>query len=72
MRKNTIAPTVVPTVHGGIQLEWHTRGIDLEIEVSPEGRCDVYCQEDNTEWEDDLNSTLNRLQGVMSRLSQGF
>jgi hypothetical protein len=30
-------PTVVPTSWGGIQLEWHCRGVDLEIAVrSPE------------------------------------
>jgi hypothetical protein len=30
------APSVVPTSDGSIQLEWHTRGIDLEVRwVSP-------------------------------------
>jgi hypothetical protein len=29
-------PAIVPTSGGGIQLEWHTRGIDLEVEfVTP-------------------------------------
>ena len=28
-----LAPAVVPTVQGGIQLEWHTNGIDLEIYI---------------------------------------
>ena len=32
------APSVVPTVSGGIQLEWHRQGIDLEIEIPPSGR----------------------------------
>ena len=33
----TPAPVVVPTVRGGIQLEWHTNGIDIEIYIdSPE------------------------------------
>ncbi len=29
------APTVVPTVRGGVQLEWHAPPMDLEIEVLP-------------------------------------
>jgi hypothetical protein len=28
-------PAVVPTPEGGIQLEWHIRNLDLEVEVSP-------------------------------------
>jgi len=27
-------PTIVPTVKGGLQLEWHTGGVDLEIELN--------------------------------------
>lgn len=30
-------PQIVPTVHGGVQLEWHVRGLDVEIEVAPDG-----------------------------------
>ncbi|RPI87568.1 MAG: hypothetical protein EHM42_05090, partial [Planctomycetaceae bacterium] len=33
MHDETPLPTAVPTSHGAVQLEWHTRGIDLEIEV---------------------------------------
>ena len=33
MQDNTPGPSVVPTSRGGIQLEWHIRGIDLEIEI---------------------------------------
>lgn len=31
------SPTLVPTVRGGLQLEWHRRGVDIEVEVSPDG-----------------------------------
>lgn len=34
-------PSVVPTTDGGIQFEWHTRGVDLEIAFS-EDRPGVY------------------------------
>jgi hypothetical protein len=37
MRESTPAPLVVPKVRGGVQLEWHTQGIDIEIAIdSPE------------------------------------
>jgi hypothetical protein len=36
MQDNTPPPSIVPTSRGGLQLEWHIRGIDLEIEfISP-------------------------------------
>lgn len=37
------APTVVPTVTGGIQLEWHMGGIDLEVEATPDGSILMFC-----------------------------
>ena len=30
-------PALVPTVRGGVQLEWHRRGVDIEVEISPDG-----------------------------------
>lgn len=32
-RPQTPPPAVVPTIRGGVQLEWHRGGIDLEIEI---------------------------------------
>ena len=72
MRSDTIVPTVVPTVEGGVQLEWHTRGIDLEIEVSPPGRSYVcfYDRQGDAQWEGELRFNLSRLQDVVLRLSR--
>jgi len=33
MHADTPAPNVVPMVRGGVQLEWHTRGISLETSI---------------------------------------
>ncbi len=38
-------PVLVPTVRGGVQLEWHRRGVDIEIEVGPDGAVS-WCAED--------------------------
>lgn len=37
MGAGTPAPHVVPKVRGGVQLEWHTRGINLEISIDSPG-----------------------------------
>jgi hypothetical protein len=40
MREDTPAPHVVPKVRGGVQLEWHTRGLNVEIDIeSPKDVC---------------------------------
>jgi hypothetical protein len=37
-------PQAVPTNEGGVQLEWHEGGYDLEIVISSEGKVnDVFC-----------------------------
>ena len=38
-------PVLVPTVRGGLQLEWHRREVDIEVEVSPGGSVS-WCAED--------------------------
>lgn len=37
MRQATPMPSIVPTALGGVQLEWHQFGIDLEAEILPSG-----------------------------------
>lgn len=34
---DALSPSIVPTRDGGIQFEWHHRGIDLEIKFPPAG-----------------------------------
>jgi hypothetical protein len=50
-------PFVVPTVGGGIQLEWHQSGTDLEIEIPPSGKPVVSFVnlETGADWEREIN-----------------
>jgi len=38
MPSGTPLPQLVPLSHGGVQLEWHDDGIDLEIEIEAPNR----------------------------------
>ena len=46
---NIAAPAVVPTVRGGLQLEWHRQGVDLEIVFGPDGSGSWYAEDRETE-----------------------
>lgn len=41
----TPQPALVPTSDGSIQIEWHTKGIDLEIRVLSTTRVSVYLED---------------------------
>jgi hypothetical protein len=72
MREDTLPPSVVPTSPGGIQLEWHARGIDLEIEILSPTRVRGLFEDLRTgiEWEADLSFDQTRLTEAIGRLSQ--
>lgn len=71
MRTSMPMPVAVPTSKGGIQLEWHVRGVDLEIEITPTKEILAYYedQRDGTEWEGEVTSSIAPLEGPISRLS---
>ena len=45
MRPRTPLPQVVPSSDGGIQLEWHERGIDLELHVTTPYHCELWFED---------------------------
>src|ERR1700687_5677311 len=45
MRPRTPLPQVVPTSVGGIQLEWHEKGVDLELHVTAPYQCELWFQD---------------------------
>jgi hypothetical protein len=71
MRPKTPLPSVVPTTRGGVQLEWHTRGIDLEVEVIAPGRLYAAYEDQRTGqfWEEEIRSDLSKLDQSFDELS---
>ena len=35
-------PVVVPVCDGGVQIEWHYSGMEIEVEISPHGSASIY------------------------------
>jgi hypothetical protein len=70
MQNDTPAPSVVPTSRGGVQLEWHVKGIDLEVEfLTPTDLHVIFeDQRTGTEWEADMPSDISRLAEVIALL----
>jgi hypothetical protein len=45
MRPRTPPPQIVPSSGGGIQLEWHEKGIDLELHITAPYQCELWFQD---------------------------
>ena len=71
VRDGIPTPTVVPTSRGGIQFEWHTKGMDLEIEVSSKPGVHVFYENPATgqSVDDDFPVPSSRLKTVVDRLA---
>lgn len=71
MRKETPAPSVVPTNRGGVQVEWHRSGIDIEIETLSEDCFSAFCADAETgeQWEDEVRDNWSKLCDFARRLS---
>jgi hypothetical protein len=72
MRPETPAPAVVPTSLGGVQIEWHTKGLDLEIEIRSPGQSYVLYEDhrDGAKWEGEIAADLAPLRQLISNLSR--
>ena len=72
LKDRTKLPSIVPTSRGTIDLEWHTRGIDLVVRVASASEVQVSFEDLDTgeEWDRDLRvSNLTPLQPIITRLS---
>jgi hypothetical protein len=72
MGEKTPTPAVVPTNRGHVLLEWHTHGVDLEVEAVSSQYVHVMFEDvgNAIEWERDLGSDLTPLVECLQRLSQ--
>jgi hypothetical protein len=68
MAADTIAPAIFPTPSGGLQLEWHQSGVDIEIYIGSDGDVAAWGAEGPREWEEDFFSR-SRLSKELSRLT---
>jgi len=66
------APSVVPLSTGGLQLEWHTQGVDLEVAVEHDGTLEVLYEDSQTgeEWEREFDRNLDLLRPTLAVLAQ--
>jgi hypothetical protein len=70
---NTPKPIVTPTVRGGIQLEWHTQGLDLEVECEAPDQFQVFFEDlrDNSVFEAELGlADMPRLSELVRGLAR--
>lgn len=64
-------PSVVPTRDGGVQLEWHRRGVDLEVKVPPTGPISYLIADAGTGEEREWEGALERdaIHAAFARMS---
>jgi hypothetical protein len=71
VQHDTQKPAVVPMNRGGIQIEWHTRGVDLEIEITPHGDLRLLYEnpQENAEEEFEPGFDLKPLADLIAKVS---
>lgn len=71
LRDDSPPPAVVPTGRGGVQLEWHRNGVDLEIEVIAPRQFVVSFEAEATgeAWEKTLTDELTELLALLDRVA---
>jgi len=63
------APYVVPMSNGGIQIEWHRSGVDLEISFVPLEAPTFWCVDsDGNEYEGELEQHMLIVASLLRRL----
>ena len=70
MQPKVPMPAIVPLSYGGIQIEWHRKGWDIEIEISAPNQMHIYQHEiaSGDEEEFDLGADLSRLGAVIDAI----
>jgi hypothetical protein len=70
-RPGAFPTAIVPTVRGGVQLEWHVRNVDLEVEVPAVGALHVAYENHDTgrAWELDLRFDFTALVDALAEIA---
>lgn len=69
MSYHSRSPQFVLTNEGGLQLEWHAAGVDLEIEVRPDGSAEVIVEDPSNDLDVDgtLGEHFDLVRGLLMR-----
>ncbi len=72
MRPDTPTPSIIPTASGGVQIEWHSEGIDFEVETVGPTELSVYFRDSATglEWERDIDSDWSEITRVLDDMTR--
>ena len=70
MKPSIPMPSIVPLSYGGLQLEWHRKGWDIEIEIPGPGRVHVFTRQIHSgqEHEFGLLADLNALSAALDNI----
>ena len=73
MQATTPAPQVTPSADGGLVLEWHRAGLDVEVRISPSDPTSVYWyrRESDDEGEYRLGDPDDRTTSFIDALTTG-
>ncbi len=71
MHDETPAPSLIPLSAGGLQIEWHQHGIDIEVEVTDPRQFLVFFRDRNRgkDWEGTVSNDDGQLRGFLSELT---
>lgn len=71
MSSNTPTPFIAPVSGGGLQLEWHAGGLDIELYIPQPSRAELYIeyQDGRERVEQDLTSDFERLSAAVKEIS---
>jgi hypothetical protein len=75
MRKDTPLPELVPTVRGGLQIEWHVPDVDVEMEILSPSRYALWFEDrtgDLPAIDSELNADLAPFRKAVERLRAGL
>lgn len=70
MQWGTPSPHIAPMSHEGVQVEWHVKGIDLEIEIEAPGEVWVSCEIDDEENDWSLTTDFGSLADVIIEITK--